>query len=306
MRKRNGKITFERFKGYLPLYFFVIPGIVLVILFNYIPILGLQLAFKNYSFRGGIWGSPWVGLDNFRVFIVLKDFWRIVMNTFLLTSLRLVFTFPAPIILALLINEIGNKLFKRAVQTISYLPHFISWVIVFGFLEALLSVQGGAVNALLGLIGIKPIWFIGSEEWFRPMFVASSVWKDVGWGTILYLAAITGINPELYEAATIDGAGRFSRARYITLPGLVPIISIMLILSIPGLLSVGIDQIYPMINPANMAVAEVIDTYILRLGIGQAQYSMTTALGLVMSILSTLLLATCNKASKLIGGEGIW
>lgn len=306
MRKRNGKITFERFKGYLPLYFFVIPGIVLVILFNYIPILGLQLAFKNYSFRGGIWGSPWVGLDNFRVFIVLKDFWRIVMNTFLLTSLRLVFTFPAPIILALLINEISNKLFKRAVQTISYLPHFVSWVIVFGFLEALLSVQGGAVNALLGLIGIKPIWFIGSEEWFRPMFVASSVWKDVGWGTILYLAAITGINPELYEAATIDGAGRFSRARYITLPGLVPIISIMLILSIPGLLSVGIDQIYPMINPANMAVAEVIDTYILRLGIGQAQYSMTTALGLVMSILSTLLLATCNKASKLIGGEGIW
>ena len=177
---------------------------------------------------------------------------------------------------------------------------------MFGFLEALLSVQGGAVNALLGLIGIKPIWFIGSEEWFRPMFIASSVWKDVGWGTILYLAAITGINPELYEAATIDGAGRFSRARYITLPGLVPIISIMLILSIPGLLSVGIDQIYPMINPANMAVAEVIDTYILRLGIGQAQYSMTTALGLVMSILSTFLLVACNKASKLIGGEGIW
>jgi putative aldouronate transport system permease protein len=298
--------SWQRVKPLIPLYLFVVPGIALVVLFNYVPMLGLQLAFKEWDFSGGIWGSRWIGLANFAEFVASRDFWSAVGNTFLLTSLRFAFSFPASIVLALLINEVRSPAFKRTVQVVSYLPHFVSWVVVVGFMDALLSLDGGAVNSLLRSLGAQPVMFRGSEAWFRPLFVLSSVWKDVGWGTILYLAAIAGINPELYEAAVIDGAGRGGQARYVTLPGLVPIISIVLVLNMPGLLSAGLDQIYPMINPANIGVAEVIDTYVLRLGIGQAQYSMTTAIGLVMSVMSMLLLVVCNALSRHLGGEGIW
>lgn len=303
---KSGRTSFVRMKSMIPLYLFILPGVIIVVLFNYIPMLGLQLAFKDYNLGTSMWASPWIGLDHFREFMASSDFWEATANTFLLTMLRLLFTFPAPIILAILINEIRNAAFKRTVQSISYLPHFISWVVVFGFLDALLSIQGGAVNSVIQSFGIEPIPFMGSETWFRPLFLISSIWKEVGWGSILYLAAITAINPELYEAASMDGAGRFKQMRYVTLPALVPIISIMLVLSIPGLLSIGIDQIYPMINAANMGVAEVIDTYVLRLGIGQAQYSMTTAIGMVTGILTTILLLICNTVSKRLGGEGIW
>ncbi|SFT15898.1 sugar ABC transporter permease [Paenibacillus sp. BC26] len=293
-------------KGLLPLYAFIVPGIVLIVLFNYIPMLGLQIAFRDYNFQDGIWGSTWVGLQNFKEFSASTDFWRATGNTFLLTILRLLFIFPTTIVFALLINEVRSFRFKRFVQSLSYLPHFISWIVVVGFLDAFLSIDGGGANSLLRSLGIDPIAFMGSETWFRPIFVLSSMWKEVGWGTILYLAAISSINPVYYEAAVMDGAGRFSQMRYITLPSLVPIISIVLILTVPSLLSVGIDQIYAMINPANIGVAEVIDTYVLRLGIGQAQYSQTTAIGLVMSVISTILLLISNMISKRIGGDGIW
>jgi putative aldouronate transport system permease protein len=216
------------------------------------------------------------------------------------------FVFPTTIIVALLINEVRAFRFKRIVQSFSYLPHFISWIVVVGFLDAFLSIDGGGANSLLRSFGLDPIAFMGSEAWFRPIFVLSSMWKEVGWGTILYLAAISGINPVLYEAAVMDGAGRFAQMRYVTLPGIVPIISIVLILTVPGLLSVGIDQIYAMINPANIGVAEVIDTYVLRLGIGQAQYAQTTAIGLVTSVISTILLVLSNLISRRIGGDSLW
>ncbi|MDG0811217.1 ABC transporter permease [Cohnella rhizosphaerae] len=293
-------------KGYLPLYAFLVPGIVLVVLFNYIPMLGLQIAFRDYNFSDGIWRSPWIGLQNFKEFAASSDFWRATGNTFLLTFLRLLFVFPTTLIVALLINEVRAFRFKRLVQSLSYLPHFISWIVVVGFLDAFLSLDGGGANSLLHLFGVDPIAFMGSEAWFRPIFILSSMWKEVGWGTILYLAAISGINPALYEAAVMDGAGRFSQMRYVTLPSIVPIISVVLILTVPSLLSVGIDQIYAMINPANIGVAEVIDTYVLRLGIGQAQYSQTTAIGLVMSLISTLLLLLSNRLSKWAGGDGLW
>ncbi|WP_219837190.1 sugar ABC transporter permease [Paenibacillus sp. R14(2021)] len=293
-------------KGYLPLYGFILPGIALVVLFNYIPMLGLQMAFRDYNFSDGIWRSPWIGLQNFKEFVASNDFWKATGNTLLLTFLRLLFVFPTTIVFALLINEIRAFRFKRVVQSLSYLPHFVSWIVVVGFLDAFLSIDGGGANSLLHSLGMQPIAFIGSETWFRPIFILSSMWKEVGWGTILYLAAISGINPVLYEAAVMDGAGRFAQMRYITLPSIVPIISIVLILTVPGLLSVGIDQIYAMINPANMGVAEVVDTYVLRLGIGQAQYSQTTAIGLVMSVISTVLLVVCNMISKRMGGDSLW
>jgi len=295
-----------KWKGLLPLYLFLIPGVLLVIIFNYIPLLGLQIAFKDYSIRDGIWGSAWVGLQNFKEFTASSDFWRATGNTFLLTMLRLLLVFPTTILFALLINEIRSFVFKRFVQSMSYLPHFISWIVAIGFLEAFLSLDSGGANSLLRSIGLEPIAFMGSESWFRPIFLSSSLWKELGWGTILYLAAISGINPVLYEAAAMDGAGRWYKMWRITLPSILPIISIVFILSIPSLLSVGIDQIYAMINPANIGVAEVIDTYVLRLGIGQAQYSMTTAIGLVMSVMATTLLVASNYLSKRIGGEGIW
>ncbi len=293
-------------KGMLPLYLFIVPGIALVVMFNYLPMLGLQMAFRDYNFREGIWGSPWVGWQNFEEFTASADFWRAMGNTFLLTMLRLLFVFPTTILFALLINEIRSFAFKRFVQSMSYLPHFISWIVVVGFLDAFFSIDSGGANSLLGIFGIEPIAFMGSETWFRPIFILSSMWKEIGWGTILYLAAIAGINPALYEAAELDGAGRFKQMRYITLPSIFPIITIVFILSIPSLLSVGADQIYAMINPANIGVAEVIDTYVLRLGVGQAQYSMTTAIGLVMSFMTTFLLVLSNFISKRIGGEGIW
>ncbi|AZN43326.1 ABC transporter permease [Paenibacillus albus] len=293
-------------KGLLPLYVFILPGLVLILLFNYIPMLGMQIAFRDYSFSGGIWGSTWVGLQNFKEFTASSDFWRATGNTFLLTMLRLLFIFPTTIIAALMINEVRAIKFKRFVQSFSYLPHFISWIVVVGFLDAFLSIDGGGANSLLHSLGLQPIAFMGSETWFRPIFILSSMWKEIGWGTILYLAAITSINPVFYEAAVMDGAGRFAQMRYITLPSIVPIISIVLILTVPSLLSVGIDQIYAMINPANIGVAEVIDTYVLRLGIGQAQYSQTTAIGLVMSVMSMILLILSNWISKRIGGDGIW
>jgi putative aldouronate transport system permease protein len=300
------RLSVVKRKGLFPLYVFILPGIVLIVLFNYIPMLGLQMAFRDYNFSDGIWGSPWVGLQNFKEFTASSDFWRATGNTFLLTILRLLFIFPTTIVFALLINEVRSFRYKRFVQSLSYLPHFISWIVVVGFLDAFLSINGGGANSLLSSIGFQPIAFMGSETWFRPIFILSSMWKEIGWGTILYLAAISSINPTFYEAAVMDGAGRFSQMRYITLPSMVPIISIVLILTVPSLLSVGIDQIYPMINPANIGVAEVIDTYVLRLGIGQAQYSQTTAIGLVMSVIGTILLMLSNMISKRIGGEGIW
>jgi putative aldouronate transport system permease protein len=300
------RLSVVKRKGLFPLYVFVLPGIVLIVLFNYIPMLGLQMAFRDYNFSDGIWGSPWVGLQNFKEFTASSDFWRATGNTFLLTILRLLFIFPTTIVFALLINEVRSFRYKRFVQSLSYLPHFISWIVVVGFIDAFLSINGGGANSLLSSIGFQPIAFMGSETWFRPIFILSSMWKEIGWGTILYLAAISSINPTFYEAAVMDGAGRFSQMRYITLPSMVPIISIVLILTVPSLLSVGIDQIYPMINPANIGVAEVIDTYVLRLGIGQAQYSQTTAIGLVMSVIGTILLMLSNMISKRIGGEGIW
>ncbi|WP_082360810.1 ABC transporter permease [Bacillus sp. FJAT-28004] len=293
-------------KGYLPLYVFILPGIALIVLFNYIPMLGLQIAFRDYNFSDGIWRSPWIGLQNFKEFVASTDFWRATGNTLLLTFLRLLFVFPTTIIVALLINEVRSFRFKRVVQSLSYLPHFISWIVVVGFLDAFLSIDGGGANSLLRSFGMQAIAFMGSETWFRPIFILSSMWKEVGWGTILYLAAISSINPVLYEAAVMDGAGRFAQMRYVTLPSIVPIISIVLILTVPGLLSVGIDQIYAMINPANIGVAEVIDTYVLRLGIGQAQYSQTTAIGLVMSVIATVLLVLSNIISKRIGGDSLW
>jgi putative aldouronate transport system permease protein len=229
-----------------------------------------------------------------------------VKNTIWIALLKFVFGFPAPIMLALLINEVRNNTFKRFVQSISYLPHFFSWIVVAYILQSLLTLDGGLVNQLIVNMGGDPVFFMGSTEWFRPMIVASGLWKEVGWNTILYLAAITTIDPQLYEAAKVEGAGRMAQIRHITLPGMMPTISIVLILSMPSLITVGMDQIYPLMNPANQPVADVLDTYILRSGLQQGYFGMATAVGLLSSVISLILVLITNQLARKFNGEGLW
>jgi putative aldouronate transport system permease protein len=283
----------------------ILPAVVLLFLFSYIPMAGIQVAFKDFHIGGTIWNSEWVGLENFS-FLQDDQFWVVVKNTIWIALLKFVFGFPAPIMLALLINEVRNNTFKRFVQSISYLPHFFSWIVVAYILQSLLTLDGGLVNQLIVNMGGDPVFFMGSTEWFRPMIVASGLWKEVGWNTILYLAAITTIDPQLYEAAKVEGAGRMAQIRHITLPGMMPTISIVLILSMPSLITVGMDQIYPLMNPANQPVADVLDTYILRSGLQQGYFGMATAVGLLSSVISLILVLITNQLARKFNGEGLW
>ena len=286
-------------------YVMIFPGIVLLFLFSYIPMAGIQVAFKDFHIGYTIWNAPWMGVENF-VFLKDDQFWIVVKNTIIIALLKFVFGFPAPIFLALLINEVRHNGFKRFVQSVSYLPHFFSWIVVAYILQSLLTLDGGLINNLVSKAGGEPIFFLGSTEWFRPMVVASGLWKEVGWNTILYLAAITTIDPQLYEAAKVEGAGRLSQIRHITLPGIMPTISIVLILSMPSLITVGMDQIYPLMNPANQPVADVLDTYILRNGLQQGYFGMATAVGLLSSAISLILVLITNQLSRKMNGEGLW
>jgi putative aldouronate transport system permease protein len=286
-------------------YLMILPAVVLLFLFSYIPMAGIQVAFKDFHIGGTIWNSEWVGLENFS-FLQDDQFWVVVKNTIWIALLKFVFGFPAPIMLALLINEVRNNTFKRFVQSISYLPHFFSWIVVAYILQSLLTLDGGLVNQLIVNMGGDPVFFMGSTEWFRPMIVASGLWKEVGWNTILYLAAITTIDPQLYEAAKVEGAGRMAQIRHITLPGMMPTISIVLILSMPSLITVGMDQIYPLMNPANQPVADVLDTYILRSGLQQGYFGMATAVGLLSSVISLILVLITNQLARKFNGEGLW
>lgn len=286
-------------------YLMILPGVILLFLFSYIPMAGIQVAFRDFQIGTSIWNSPWIGMDNF-AFLQEPQFWTVVKNTLYISVLKFIFGFPAPILLALMINEVMSSSFKRFVQSVSYLPHFFSWIVVAYILQSFLTMDGGLVNQFVEKTGNEPIFFLGSTEWFRPMVISSGLWKETGWNTILYLAAITTIDPQLYEAAKVEGAGKMAQIRHITLPGILPTISIVLILSIPSLITVGMDQIYPLMNSANMEVADVLDTYVLRSGLQQGYFGMATAIGLLSSVLSLLLVLTTNQLSRKINGEGLW
>ncbi|MDR1640924.1 MAG: ABC transporter permease subunit [Clostridiales bacterium] len=286
-------------------YIMVMFGIACLILFSYAPMLGLQIAFRDFRIGRSMWTSKWVGLSNFK-FLQDSEFWRVMKNTITLTMSRLVISFPAPIILALLLNEIRNSTFKQIVQSITYIPHFISWVVIAYMLDSLLSPYSGLVNEIIKSFGGSPVFFMGSPKWFTPLFVIASTWKEVGWGTIVYLAAISGIELEMYEAARLDGAGRWKQMLYITLPCLAPTISLLFILSLPGILNAGIDAVYPLMNSANLEVSTVLDVYVLQNGLERGKYSFSTAVGLVSSVFSLILVWGCNKLSNKILGDGLW
>lgn len=303
-RKGYGRAATEIWK-YRWQYSMILPGMVILFLFNYMPMTGLQIAFKDYQLGNTILNSPWVGFQNFD-FLLNSEFWNVVKNTLIITLLKFTFGFPAPIILALLMNEMKIPWYKRFIQSVSYIPHFVSWVVVAYILESFLSPSVGVVNQIISFFGGETIFFMGDVAWFRPIIVISSIWKEVGWGTIIYLAAISSLDPQLYEAAYVEGAGKWQQFRYITLPGLVPTILLMLILTMPQLLNAGFEQIYPLINPANMPVSDVLDTFILRNGLQQGYFSMSTAVGLLSSTLGLLLMLTANFITRRTTGEGLW
>lgn len=291
----------KRIVKHRTLFYMFLPGFLLLLVFAYGPLYGLQIAFKDYQIFKGIWGSPWVGMKHFTEFFTNPDALQVLANTILISLYRLLWGFPAPIILAILINEIGNMAFKRVFQTISYLPHFISWIILSGMITKILSPSSGFINNIIVWLGGEPIFFMISKEWFRIILVVSGIWKEVGWGSIIYLAVLSGIDSQLYEAAIIDGANRLQRIWRITLPSLLFIVSILLILSMANILSAGFDQIFNMYNYQVYAVADIIDTFVYRRGLVGMEFSFSAAVGFFKSITGLILVLTVNTITKRLG-----
>ena len=300
--------SFTGYKKHLALTLMFLPVIVYFIVFKYIPMGGIVIAFKNYKIKQGIFGSAWCGLDNFTKAFATPTFARSVKNTLVISGLKLLFGFPAPILLALMLNEVTHIRFKKTVQTITYLPHFLSWVVLAGMFQQLLSPNNGAVNAVLKQVfGMKDsIYFLGSNQYFRGTLIVTDIWKNVGWSSILYLATISGIDPALYEAATVDGASRWQCTRYITLPSLVSTIVVMLILNIGSIMDAGFDQVFNLYNSAVYQTGDIIDTYVYRYGIGDMKYSLATAVGLFKNVIAFVLVVGTNIIARRISGEGIW
>lgn len=306
--KPNRGSLAKRIWKYRSLFLMLLPGLCFILLFNYGPMYGLQIAFKDYSIGRGIWGSPWVGLKHFKMFFSNAGSLRVLRNTLIISIYRLLLGFPAPIILALIINEVGNKTFKRFAQTVSYLPHFISWVIAAGIIINVLSPSTGIINYFLKAMETEPIYFMTDTRWFRTILVLAGIWKEVGWGSVVYLAAISNINTEQYESAIVDGATRIQRMLYITLPSMLPLISIMLILSMGGIMNAGFDQIFNMYNPMVYEVADIIDTYVYRIGLVGMDYSFSAAVGFFKSAVGLTLMIVVQFITRQLGGSeyGLW
>jgi len=290
---------------YKYLFFMALPGIIYFLVFHYLPLWGVLVAFKDFKPYLGFTKSQWVGLEHFHRLIQEPVFWSVLANSLIINFCNLLFFFPLPIILALLLNEVRSRFFKRAVQTVVYLPHFLSWVIVYGITFLLFSNQG-LVNAQIREWNLQPIPVFLEPGFFRPMIVLQQIWRDAGWGAIIILAALTGISPELYEAAMIDGANRWQQFRYVTLPGIKGVILILLILRMGNLLRIGFEQIYIMQNPLNYEVSEVLETYSFRTGILNANFGYATAVGLFQSVVAIFLVVSANWIVNKMGEEGIW
>ena len=288
------------------LHLFMLIPVAYYIIFKYVPMYGLVIAFKDFRVGLGIFGSPWVGLRHFERLFRTPDFYKIISNTLLLNVYTLVFGFPVPIILAILLNEVRSAAYKRINQSVLYLPHFISWVVLAGIFIQMLSPSTGIVNMILKAFGITPIYFMASNFWWPIMFVISGIWQGAGWGSIIYLAAVSAIDPELYEAARIDGANKGQQIWHITLPCIKATIAIMLILRMGSMMDIGFEHIFNLQNSAVYNVADVISTYVYRTGIRGTQYSFTTAIGLFQSAISLILIITTNKITRMLGENSLW
>ncbi|MGG4145874.1 ABC transporter permease subunit [Paenibacillus algorifonticola] len=292
----EGKLLKQRamrrwnFKLVWPLHVMLIPGIVLVLIFSYLPMLGLIMAFQDYKPQLGFLDSEWVGMENFKLMFEYPDARQVIWNTLLIAGIKIVAHLIVPFVFALLLNEVRKMLFKRFVQTLVYLPHFLSWVILGGILLDMLSTDGGLVNQLLAVFGIEPIFFLGDGNWFRFTVIVSDVWKDFGFSTIIFLAALAGVNPEYYEAALIDGANRWRQTLSITIPSILPITIVVAILSLGNVLNAGFDQIFNLYNPLVYEKGDIIDTYVYRVGLLGGDFGFGTAVGVFKSLVSFILI----------------
>lgn len=284
----------------------VSPVILYFIVFHYVPMYGVIIAFKKFQPLKGILGSSWAGFRYFEQFFHSVYFWRLIKNTLLLSINALFWGFPVPIIFALLLNELRERFFKRFVQTVSYLPHFISLVVVAGMIVTFTSPLDGVINVILQALGFKPINFLNEPGWFRTIYVSSGIWQGFGWGSIIYLAAIAGINPQLYEAAEVDGATRWHKMRHITIPGIMPTIIILFILNLGQLMDVGIEKILLLYSPATYDTSDVIGTFVYRRGIVNAEYSYAAAIGLFNNLINVTLLVTANYISRKVSETSLW
>ncbi|MFE5320092.1 ABC transporter permease [Paenibacillus sp. NPDC056579] len=288
------------------LYLLLAPGVLYFLIFKYLPMWGVVIAFQDYSPFKGILHSNWVGFDHFIRLFQYDKFWQIFRNTILISLYNLVFFFPAPIVIALLLNEIRISWFKRSVQTVIYLPHFISWVVVAGITYLLLGTQGGMVNELIVASGGQPLPFLTTPDWFRTLLVSQSIWKEAGWGTIIFLAALSGVDTQLYEASIVDGAGRWRQLWHITLPAIRSTIFILLILRLGNILDVGFEHIFLMLNSTVNSVGDVFETYVYREGLIGGKFSYTTAVGLFKSLIGLILVVGANWLTKKFGEEGVF
>jgi putative aldouronate transport system permease protein len=288
------------------LYLLLVPGLIYFIVFKYFPMWGVLIAFQDYSPFLGFWGSEWVGFENFTNFFMNPDFPRLLRNTFILAVLDLVFFFPAPIILALMLNEIRISLYKRTVQTLVYVPHFLSWVIIASISYVFLTTSGGVVNMIVEDVIGHEIRFLSNPDWFRPIIMAQIIWKETGWGTVIFLAALANVDQEQIEAAIVDGAGRFRRIWHVTLPAIRTTIVILLILRLGNFLDQGFQQIFLMTNALNRGVADVFDTYVYFAGITQGAFSYSTAVGLFKSVVGIVLILGADRLAKKLGQDGLF
>ena len=288
------------------LYLLLIPGLAMLILFRYVPMYGITIAFKDFNIFQGILKSPWAGLENFRRLFTTPEFFRIFRNTLLISCYKIVFNFPLPIIIAVCLNEMRCLKLKKTIQTVIYLPHFLSWVIVAGIFTSVLSTSSGIVNSIIRDFGGQPIPFLMSNRWFRSILVLTDGWKTMGWGSIIYIAAISGIDQELYEAAEIDGAGRLKKIWHITLPMLSSTIVLMLILRLGTIMVDGQEQVLMLYNPTVYETGDILTTYVYRMGIGKMDYSFSSAVGLLNSVISLFLVLSGNYISGKLTNRTIW
>lgn len=288
------------------LYLFILPALGYFLIFHYYPMYGAQIAFKDYIPTLGIWGSPWVGFEHFERFFNAYYFWTLIRNTVGISLYTLAVGFPIPIILALALNELRLGWYKRTVQTVTYAPFFIPVVVMAGVIIAFLSPFTGIVNFFLQALGVEPIPFMTDPAWFKTVFVFSEVWQNAGWGAVIYIAALAGVDPEQHEAAILDGASRLQRIWYINIPAIMPVMVILLILNAGSLLSVGFEKVLLLQNPLNLQSSEVIGTYVYRAGLLQGQFSFSTAVGLFNAVASFILLMLVNQAAKRRGATSLW
>ncbi|MCC8102885.1 MAG: ABC transporter permease subunit [Clostridiales bacterium] len=290
MKTRNLKRTWVKIWNYKWLYLMLLPVIAYYVVFKYVPMYGITIAFKDYNVFKGVFASEWCGLEVFQKIFASKNFWRAIKNTLLLNLLTLAVTFPLTVIVSLMLNEVLSTKFKKVTQSILYLPHFISWVVVAGIATNLFSQQSGTINLMLSSVGLEKIPFLSDTTWWIVVYLICNVWKELGWGTIIYLAALTGVDETLYEAAYLDGASKFQRLIYVTLPAIKSVIVTMLILQISKMMTIGLDAPLLLGNDKVMSVSEVISTYTYRLGIESAKYSESTAIGLFQSVVNIIIL----------------